>query len=248
MASITKTDTANGKRYIVNYRAPDGRQRRKTFPRKIDADNFAATVETDKLRGTYRDPDAARVTFKAYAERWLAAQTCDETSRESAERALRLHVYPTLGGKQLGQIQPSTVQAWLRGLEVKSSTYARSIFGTVSSILSAAVDDDLFGKNPCRARSVRTPKADPRRVVPWTAERVLAVRDALPERYRIVATIAAGIGSARGKRSASPPPISTSYAAPSPCAVKCASSRGRLSFRSRKGGKERTVPLPEPGA
>ena len=95
-------------RYDVNYREPDGRQRRKTFARKSDADTFASTVEADKVRGTDMDVSAGKVTFKAYAEQRLAAQTFDVTSHGSAERQLRLHVYPVLGGTQLRLIKPST--------------------------------------------------------------------------------------------------------------------------------------------
>ena len=74
-----------------------------------------------------------------------------------------------------------------------SSTYQRMILGNVSSIFNAAVDDELVTKNPCRAGSVRTPRLDPRRVVPWPVERVGSVRDALADRYRVVATLAAGL-------------------------------------------------------
>jgi len=73
------------------------------------------------------------------------------------------------------------------------------IFGNLSSVFNAAVDDGLIVRNPCRAGSVRVPKREARRVVPWTAERVGAVHDALPERYRIAATLAAGLVCAKVK-------------------------------------------------
>ncbi len=199
MASITTTGSAKTRRYTVNYRDPEGRQRRKTFVKKSDADGFAATVEADKLRGLYLDPNAGRMTLKEYAAAWLAAQTFDVTSRDTIERHLRLHVYPSLGSKQLRDLKPSTVQAWLRGLSVTSSTYRRAIFTTLSSVLSAAVDDDRIPKNPCRAGSVKAPKAEARRVVPWTADRVLAVRDALDEPHRVMAMLAAGLGLRQGE-------------------------------------------------
>jgi hypothetical protein len=48
-----------GRRWLARYDDPDGRARSKTFARKLDAERFLATVETDKLCGTYLDPDAA---------------------------------------------------------------------------------------------------------------------------------------------------------------------------------------------
>ena len=113
MASIS-TRTVGGKpRYDVNYREPDGRTRRKTFTKKKAADDFAVSVEAEKLRGTYIDRDAGRVTFREYAETWLAAQTFEATTREQVVMRLGRHIYPVLGGRTLAQIQPTTIQAWV---------------------------------------------------------------------------------------------------------------------------------------
>jgi len=40
------------------------------------------------------------------------------------------------------------------------------VFANVATVFTAAVDDDLIAKNPCKAASVRRPKADPRKLVP----------------------------------------------------------------------------------
>ena len=97
VASVERRQSPRGVRYDVRYRDPDGHQRRKSFMRKSDADGFASVVEADKLRGRFIDPDAGRVSFKSYAEKWLAAQTFDFSTREAVELRLRLHVYPVLG-------------------------------------------------------------------------------------------------------------------------------------------------------
>ena len=51
MASISPGRPADdgSPRYVVNYRDPEGRQRRKTFRRKAEAVAFRSTVEADKL-------------------------------------------------------------------------------------------------------------------------------------------------------------------------------------------------------
>src|SRR5690606_25375400 len=49
------------------------------------------------------------------------------------------------------------------------------------------------------ARSVSKPRADGHQVVPWEAETVLAVHDALPDRYRIAATLGSGLGLRQGE-------------------------------------------------
>jgi integrase len=249
MASIRRRTVVRDGReapaYDVRFRDPDGKQRTRTFSRKGDADRFAATVEADKLRGTYLPPGAGRVMFQAYAEQWLEAQTFDRSTREAVSIRLRLHAFPVLGRTQLRQVKPSMVQAWLRGLNPLSVTYRRVIWTNVSSIFAAAVDDELLTKNPCRAPSVRRPKVEPRKVVPWTAARVLAVRDALPERYRIVATLAAGLGLRQGEVfGLSPTDVDFLRGRVEVRRQVKVYADGRQVFALPKGRKARTVPLP----
>lgn len=140
-------------------------------------------IEADKLRGTYIDRDAGRITFKKFAEDWLAAQTFEATTREAVTLRLRLHAYPDLGHRTLAQIRPSTVQAWLSALPIKSPSYRRTVFANVSAILGAAVDDERIAKNPCKAPSVKPPRVEPRKVIPWEGPTVAAVAATLPHRY-----------------------------------------------------------------
>jgi integrase len=46
---------------------------------------------------------------------------------------------------------------------------------------------------------VKTPRADKRKVEPWSAEQVAAVRDSLPERLRAMADCGAGLGMRQGE-------------------------------------------------
>jgi len=57
--------------YVTRYRDDEEKQRSKNFTRKTDADRFAATVAADRVRGTYRDPDAGKQRFEPYAKAWL---------------------------------------------------------------------------------------------------------------------------------------------------------------------------------
>jgi integrase len=183
----------------VRYRDAEGTQRTRTFRTTDEANTFATTVRADVLRNTYIDPNAGKITFKRYAQQWLDMQTFDASTREATQARLRKHVLPVLGTKQLRQVKPSTIQAWLRGLDALAASYRKVIFANVSSIFAAAVDDELLAKNPCRAPSVRAPKSEPRRIVPWPEEQVEALHDALPERYRICATLGAGLGLRQGE-------------------------------------------------
>jgi hypothetical protein len=100
-----------GLRYRVRYTDPDGHERSKSFPDrdKRAAEAFLVTVEADKLRGSYIDPQAGRISLRRYASDWLAGQTFDESTREATESRLRVHVYPYLGDRGLSGIRPSHV-------------------------------------------------------------------------------------------------------------------------------------------
>ena len=189
-----------GRRWRVRYLDPAGRERNRSFDRKVDAERFKVAVEADVQRGTYIDPAAARVTLRRYADGWLKAQTFDPATRDSQERRLRLHVYPELGEQTLGQLaaRPSAIQAWVRGLPLSAST-AAGVLTTLSMVMNAAVDDGLITRNPCSARSVRAPKPPARKVVPWTAAQVSAVRSALPARYQAMADAGRWLGLRQGE-------------------------------------------------
>lgn len=214
------------------------------FDRQVDAQAFLDDLHTAMRRGRYLDPDAGRATFKAYAQTWIAQQTFEESTREAVEVRLRVHVYPVLGGHPIGQIRPSAIQAWLRTIEDLAPSYRRTIFANVSSILSAAVDDEQLGRNPAQAGSVRAPRLDARRITPWTTERVLAVRGALPDQYGILATIGAGLGVRQGEAFALSPDGVDFLRGVVTIRRQVKIVRSKQLFSLPKGRKIREVPLP----
>jgi len=68
------------------------------------------------------------------------------------------------------------------------------VLTTLSMVMNAAVDDGLISRNPCASRSVRAPRPPDRKVVPWTAGQVSAVREALPARYQAMADVGRWLG------------------------------------------------------
>ncbi len=238
-----------GKRWQARYQDPDGRERTKDFARKIDAERFLTTVASEVLRGSYIDPDAGKVTFREFADRWLEAQTFSDTTREATELRLRLHAIPVLGLRELRDVRPSVLQAWLRGLQEKlAPTYVRAILTNVSSVLAAAVDDGLIARNPCTAGSVKPPKVVTRKIEPWPVGQVVAVIDALPPRYRAVAVIAAGCGLRQGEAFGLRVRDIDFLRHRVRVEQQVKIVGGCLQIDRPKGGKTRTVPLAEPVA
>jgi hypothetical protein len=146
-----KTNGTAPMRYRVRYIAPDGRERSESFPdrAKRDAEAFLATVEVDKLRGSYIDPAAGQKPFAPFAEAWLRTHRLDESTRQSVEVRVRKHIIPYFGDRPIAAIQPSTVRDWEASLVGKLSVGSRSVaFSHLSSILTAAVDDKLIPQKP----------------------------------------------------------------------------------------------------
>ena len=66
-------------------------------------------------------------------------------------------------------------------------------------MLNAAVEDERIAKNPFRSSSIRLPKLDDRKLVPWTEPQVRAVRQALPDRYAVMLSMTTGLGLRQGE-------------------------------------------------
>ena len=69
-------------RWRARYRGPDGRERSKTFARRIDAERFLAAMEHSKSIGAFVDPALGRVRLADFGahvapRRWADGQTQD---------------------------------------------------------------------------------------------------------------------------------------------------------------------------
>lgn len=246
---VRSVDYGCKSRWQVRWRddSPRHNQRKRNFTKRVDADAYRAEVESSLNRGTYVDPTAGRITLKEYGQQWLEAQTFDALSREHAETHLRKHIYPAFGDRQLRTLQqPSLIQAWLGGLNKRyAPNHVRSIFSTLSAILSAAVDDNRIVKNPCRADSVKLPAVPNKRIIPWSAETVTMVRDALPRRYQAMVLVGAGCGLRQGEILGLAVDAIDWLRGLVHVRLQVRLVRNRLVFAPPKHGKSRDVPLPE---
>lgn len=188
-------------KWRARYRDPDGKERASHFDTKAGAKKWLARIEGEIVRGQYVDPKAGKRPFGEFAEEWFAGQTFEVTTRTNVRARLRKHIYPTFEHRELRTIRPSLVQSWVKGLQASglAPRTVRNIVATFSSILNAAVDDDLIARNPVKAKAVTTPRVPVRQVEPWPHERVQAIIAALPERYEAMAAVAAGAGLRQGE-------------------------------------------------
>ncbi|WP_068149068.1 tyrosine-type recombinase/integrase [Rhodococcoides corynebacterioides] len=155
MATIESYDTAAGKRWRVRYRTPDRRQTDKRgFTSKRLAQDFAATVEVEKMRGEYVPPKLGRITLAELGPEWL--QRKESTLKPSAYRSLetswRVHVEPRWGDRRLTDVDLDAVESWIAAM-VRSGSGATVViraYGVLAGILDSAVKARRLAKNPAR--------------------------------------------------------------------------------------------------
>lgn len=195
MASVDKLSTG---RWQARYRDPQGKQLKRSFSRKSDAERFLTGVEHGMLTGGYVAPEAGRRTFSDYAEAWKAVQVHRPSTVLHVETMLRRHAYPTFGDRALSSVRPSEVQAWVRGIsDTLAPATVAVVYRYVAAIFRAAVADRVIAVSPCVG--VKLPRKARHEVVPMTTEAVEALIDTVPDRYRALVILAAGTGLRQGE-------------------------------------------------
>lgn len=186
-------------RWRARYIGPDGREHSRTFNRKVDAERFLATTQTDLLRGSYVDPAAGRVTFGDYSDSWRRNQVQHSPgTAELVEGHLRRHVLPTFGARQIRSIHRSDVQAWVaeRSAVLAPSTM-RLVYGYLATIFRAAAEDQIIPESPCRR--IQLPRVERSRVVPLSTADVTSLIAAAPKHWSAALVLAAGAGLRQGE-------------------------------------------------
>ncbi|MCU1361728.1 MAG: traSA:integrase fusion protein [Ilumatobacteraceae bacterium] len=199
MSSITTIRDKSGRpiKFVARYRTPDGDSRSQVFDKKADAESFISTTEVSKLSGLYVDAQAGRLTFRHYADQWVASQPHRPSTAACVKSIMGKHILPTFGDRQIASIRPSHVQAWVAGLELAPSTVA-TVYGKLVAIFHAAVEDRVIASSPCR-RSIKLPRPGGTEITPMSPADVRSMVLAVNERYRALLIFMAGSGLRPGE-------------------------------------------------
>lgn len=198
MASVEKRTGKNGKpEYRARWRDAEGKSRRsRWFSRKYDAEKVRAIVEADLHRGTYVDM-ANTKTVVTFAREWVAARPHRPRTKSWYDQLIRNHIEGTqLGTRPLVRVRPSEVQAYATDRAQVLGPYTLRIhMGVLRSIFAAAVLDGIITRNPVLPkRHLQLPKDERQPVVPLTVQQVDALATAMPDRYRALVVVQAGLG------------------------------------------------------
>ncbi|MGV0645073.1 tyrosine-type recombinase/integrase [Mycolicibacterium sp. XJ2546] len=182
-----------------------------TFPTKSSAEHWLKSeddlIDLDRRTpGTWSPPaeratkaEAARLTFRKYAEGWLAQRNIAPRTRENYRYHLKDNIYPGLGDHVLTEITPEDVRLWFTGLDTERETRNARAYGVLTAVLNTAVDDGLLDRSPARIKGASAVKHTKRSVILLEADELAALADAMPESLRLTVLLAGWCGLRRGE-------------------------------------------------
>ncbi len=162
-----------GNRYVVRYRDPSGKSRKKFARTLAQARTLRAQLVTDVARGEWQP--LKRVGFEEYAKQWIATYNgrtsggIRESTLTEYRRALGLTAegerreddvgaVPHFGSQLLAAITPRDVKSYLRELaeEGASASTVRTYLAPLRALFADAVEEGLIRANP--AAGLRLPR------------------------------------------------------------------------------------------
>ncbi|WP_456770940.1 tyrosine-type recombinase/integrase [Bradyrhizobium sp. USDA 4448] len=143
--------------WVVDYATKKGGRHLKTFARKKDADEFAATAKIEVRHGIHT-PSSKSVTVAEAGKLWLA--TCEKnklerTTIDGYKQHLELHIEPLLGLEKLSDLSTPTIREFEDRLSTdkenpRSPALVRKVRGSLGAILSDAQERGLVARNAVR--------------------------------------------------------------------------------------------------
>lgn len=195
---LEKTKTpgifSRGSRYVVVYRDPQGRQRKRFARTLAEARDLKATLTADVRRGEFRA--LSRTSFAEYASEWLVtyqgrtSRGVGETTRDAYRDAIERLAVPFFGRFRLTEIEPRDVKRFAAQLEARglAPSSVRKLVAPVKALLATAVEEGLLRANPAAGvriarRSLDVVEAE--QVKALTEDELSELLDKLPEEWRL---------------------------------------------------------------
>lgn len=208
MATAKRTRRAFGSvrklpsgRWQASYLGPDGLRHNAavTFPTRLEADTWLATVRADVVRDMWKMPVRSGMSLNEFAERCIRQRDLKESTRTRYVELWDTYISPAIGDLAVEDVMPDVVRTWYS--ELGQSLAARTpepppgslprrtgratvanAYRVLRLVMNVAVEDGLIDSNPCRIKGGGTHKAKERPVLTVEQTEDLAAR--VPDRYR----------------------------------------------------------------
>jgi integrase len=140
--------------WVVDYADGQGVRRLKTFPRKKEADAFAATTHVEVREGVHV-ADSASITVARAGELWIAGAENAGLERSTVDQYrqhLKFHIEPLLGATLLSKLNVPTIRRFEDLLREggRSPAMVKKILGSLGGLLADAQERGLIVRNPVR--------------------------------------------------------------------------------------------------
>ena len=229
--------------YVVVFRDPNGRQRKRSARTLAEARDLKAALTADVRRGEYRA--LSRVSFADYAAEWIESYQ-GRTSRGIRPETLADYrtdlerdAVPFFGRMQLAAIEPRDVKRFAAQLAARGLApgSVRNLLAPVRALLATAHEDGLIRGNPAAGlRIVQRAEGehDESTAKALTEDELRALLAEIPDEWRMFFELLAhtGFGSARQSRSRGPTSIRQAPAARAPAALPWSLRRAEVPLRS----------------
>ena len=246
MSHIRKTTAGT---FQASWRDPAGTKRAKNFATKREANAFLADIEATMNRGTYVAPNAGKLRFGVYAERWEASRNLTARTTERTASIMRNHLLPKWGEWPIGGIDHLSVQEWVTQLgKTLAPTTVGKCFGALRTILRSAMRSRLIAIDP--TEGVRAPSTYQPRPLTATISRqtfLTTLLPATPLDHRAIVATGGGAGLRWGEAAGLPwgaVDLTRGRVTVGQVAVETAAAVTLRPYPKSRAGV-RTIPLPD---
>lgn len=194
-------------RYRAAYTGPDGRLYRApvTFDAKDDAVAWLSARRAEIQMEVWAPEVAARgarkrdvPTFRAYADLWLETRKTKgrelrPTTRRQYRMLLDKFILPAFGDEPIDRISNEAVNAWYDALAPGRETIRAQSYSLLRTIFASAASErphPWIPYNPAHIRGAGSTKRA-HQVQPASLDELRIIVEALPDRYKLMALLAA---------------------------------------------------------
>ncbi|MQA78111.1 MAG: tyrosine-type recombinase/integrase [Streptosporangiales bacterium] len=180
-------------RYQASYLGADGLRQNAphTFASKDEAGDWLTLREADRVRGDAPPARRGAMPFGPYGREWVDERSGLRPRTADLYRWLLVKYLDSFESVHLVDIDPAAVRRWraklLRG-GVSATMVAKAYRLFRAIMMTAAEDDELIVRNPCRIRGAGTETPTERPVL--TVAQVYALADRMPARLRVLVLLA----------------------------------------------------------
>lgn len=173
MATVRKRKDAEGRLpYLVSWVDPAGKERKRSFRLRREADDFRKKIEYELSRGTYIEPVNAKITVNELADRWWPTTAgLKRSTRTRYAEYLANYVRPYWGDKVAVLIKKTDVSIWTSKITAgeapgcngtpRGAGTVRGAYRILSLILTFGVDDEVLPANVAIGAKKPAARRDP---------------------------------------------------------------------------------------